>query len=402
MTHFRHMLMIAAIALIAIACTRGTPKESVAYVRTMLSEDLRKSFFKQSANEDLTETSRNKFLEAATAESVGSGFVVFGHDHDEIRMFITNKHVIEGGDRPLISFDDGHTLHVAQILYADPSYDLAVLTLKLYDQTHKGFGIAEKYENTEEVSALGYPVAKRKGTFQTTKGNISDPCIKQSDLAPEDKESAGGDACWIKHTASFDPGSSGGPLLTKSQKVAGVNTAFLPDKNSVFLAIPATAVNRALEHAEETLEHRSDPEWLRNGLKSTCRKFMDEIASSEQNYRFLHETISNALVAEYGHQALEFVMNSVSFWNGRIVSSAFHDSPIRALRGAILQTIASFIKVHDGPLNDERCQHLNANDDITKPGGTVRIAINLQDKTKLELTWTFEEGTWRLRDFNKM
>jgi hypothetical protein len=398
MHRITYAVLLALFSAFLCACSllqqKEDPKNSVGQISTKPAEKVWKRLVALSADDDLSEMSRKACLTAAAAESAGSGFVVSGHTANGKSMLVTNRHVVENSDHPHISFDDGQTIHVADILYVDGEYDLAVL---LFKGELPGLKLQTEYANSDEVSALGYPVQKEKGKFQTTSGVISDPCIKGRDI--ENEGTASGDACWIKHTAQFDPGSSGGPLITKSKTAVGVNTGFLPNLHDVFLAVPAKAVAEALKRAEEILEHEDDREWRTEKLKDACRRFMSEAASVSANAPFLKSALSHELVAEYGYEAYGAIVVMADFEGARYVIKIFANDPLEAFRGSLVISIRAMFRRGGGLAADEKCERVNPNDDVMKPDANVRIMVSRKDGQNIEFTWVYHNG-WYLRDFN--
>ena len=150
----------------------------------------------------------------------GSGVVVA---QDGRKYVLTNLHVVGYAQTVTVTFE----LHDKKLRYpqcrvaaASPTYDLAavelpadceMIALPLYTG-----------EITEEMAvvAAGFPGLENKPSWQMTRGFISNARL---DVLDEPSASH-----IIQHSASIDPGSSGGPLLFKGEDgkyaLVGINT----------------------------------------------------------------------------------------------------------------------------------------------------------------------------------
>ena len=143
--------------------------------------------------------------------SAGSGWVLDA----ERGLIVTNQHVVDGGDE--VEIGVGDSVRTAELVSEAPCEDLAMLRV---DDTEglESFELADRSALAagETVVALGYPVTfSEKDQLVTTAGEIS---VAQTDW-PE-----GGYADLIQHTASVNPGNSGGPLVDVDGRLVGVNT----------------------------------------------------------------------------------------------------------------------------------------------------------------------------------
>ncbi len=149
----------------------------------------------------------------------GSGFII-----DPEGIVVTNAHVANGGNLFEVYLYGESEPRNAVLLGVSECDDLAVLDIRgsgfpylLWQDTPVVY--------SEVVYAAGYP----HGDYDETKGRV------------EDAES-GGDSDWasvdqvVRHTAELHPGNSGGPLLNRSGRVAGINFAGNDEIHS-FLAV---------------------------------------------------------------------------------------------------------------------------------------------------------------------
>ncbi len=157
--------------------------------------------------------------EPSVEVGAGSGFII-----DPEGIVVTNAHVANGGNLFEVYLYGESEPHNAVLLGVSECDDLAVLDIRgsgfpylLWQDTPVVY--------SEVVYAAGYP----HGDYDETKGRV------------EDAES-GGDSDWasvdqvVRHTAELHPGNSGGPLLNRSGRVAGINFAG-NDEDQLFFAV---------------------------------------------------------------------------------------------------------------------------------------------------------------------
>ena len=146
----------------------------------------------------------------ASGTSSGSGFII-----DASGIAITNNHVVAGASTLVVSVGGKAEPINAKVLGRSECSDLAVLKLD-GDQ----FDYLQWYTDTIKVGlpvyAAGYPLGDPE--FDLQNGIVS-------------KAKASGDVSWasvrqvIEHSASTNPGNSGGPLVTADAHVLAVNYA---------------------------------------------------------------------------------------------------------------------------------------------------------------------------------
>ena len=153
----------------------------------------------------------------------GSGVVV---EQGGRKYVLTNLHVIGYAEKATVVFQ----LHEKTVRYehcvvtGTASTDLAAIALPVY---------AGEIEEDVSIVAAGFPELADKPSWQLTRGSISNAHVDV-----DDRERA---TRIIQHTASIDPGSSGGPLLLKNKdgkyEILGINTWKAFYREGVGLAI---------------------------------------------------------------------------------------------------------------------------------------------------------------------
>ena len=93
-------------------------------------------------------------------------------------------------------------------------------------------GESDSIIRTQEVIALGYPLGQ--DALKSTQGIVSG---RQEILG----------ASFIQITAALNPGNSGGPCLDVNGNVIGINTAIIPDAQSIGYIIPMSDVRGVIQ-----------------------------------------------------------------------------------------------------------------------------------------------------------
>ena len=158
--------------------------------------------------------------------SAGSGVII---DTEE-GYVLTNSHVVENGDRILVTLKDRRQFD-AELIGNDPGTDIALLKIDADDLVALDLGDSDRLQVGDYVLAIGNPF----GLGQTvTSGIIS--ALGRSGLNIEGYED------FIQTDASINPGNSGGALVTLDGQLIGINTAIIaPSGGNVGIgfAVPA-------------------------------------------------------------------------------------------------------------------------------------------------------------------
>ncbi|MGL4209232.1 MAG: trypsin-like peptidase domain-containing protein [Candidatus Adiutrix sp.] len=164
--------------------------------------------------------------------SLGSGVIIDGARG----VLVTNEHVIRDAARITVTLSDGRELP-AEILGADPAYDLAVLAVSSHSPLPQvTLGDSETLMIGETVIAIGNPFGL---SHTATTGVVS--ALGRTVPGPG---SEGGLKNLIQTDASINPGNSGGPLINVEGLLIGLNTAILARGEGLGFAIPAEHVRR--------------------------------------------------------------------------------------------------------------------------------------------------------------
>ncbi|MCI0487518.1 MAG: trypsin-like peptidase domain-containing protein, partial [Blastocatellia bacterium] len=144
-------------------------------------------------------------------------------------LVITNEHVINGAET-IIFRTSTRKLFVAQVLAVDTDRDLALLTSNARSCAPLSLEDTAKISVGQDVFAVGNPL-ELSGTV--TKGIIS--AIRTT----------GGGIRLIQVDAAVNPGNSGGPLVSSSGKVLGVNTFKRKGSEGLNFAVASDEIKNA-------------------------------------------------------------------------------------------------------------------------------------------------------------
>ena len=231
-------LVLGVVALLAVLLLSGDDEKSVAEIV-----------------EDATPQTVLVKAEAGQSRGGGSGVVL---DAEEGHV-ITNFHVVNGADNIEVGVEEDS--RTAELVAAAPCDDLALL--KVGDsEGMKSIELASQddVKQGDEVVALGFPAnASLTDNLTSTAGTVS---VVESSFNLRDPS-----APTLENVVQIDvalsPGNSGGPLVNKSGKLVGVNTAIVTQiqGNPIQGLGYAIGVDRLKEVAEDLTEERSQG-WL--------------------------------------------------------------------------------------------------------------------------------------------
>ncbi len=188
----------------------------------------------------LVETYKNN-----TELSSGTGFIY--KKDDKKGYIITNHHVVEDGNKYIITLIDGQEVE-ATLLGSDEYSDIAVLAINQEVVTQIAqLGQSTESEIGDTVFAVGSPLGKEyMGTV--TKGILSG---KERTVTVSSATSSLMLEV-LQTDAAINPGNSGGPLLNINGEVIGVTSMKLVQNEieGMGFAIPIEIVNSLLERLE--------------------------------------------------------------------------------------------------------------------------------------------------------
>ncbi len=138
--------------------------------------------------------------------SGGSGFII-----SEDGLILTNRHVIEGADKIVVTLLDRREFE-AELIGEDEASDIAVLKIDGEKLPKLAIGSADELEIGEWVMAIGSPLSFENSV---TKGIVSAKGrqVSRQQYVP-----------YIQSDVPINRGNSGGPLINLDGEVVGINT----------------------------------------------------------------------------------------------------------------------------------------------------------------------------------
>lgn len=317
-----------------------------------------------------------------TESGFGSGFVITGDDGE--LYIITNKHVVEFSDAVTIVIEDEENqtieLNDSNLIYMDRELDLALIKCERSDKLIPLNFSDVELQDGDSVWAAGFPGLLGEPGWQFSMGNITNRRAKLNDVTNDKLEYL------IQHSATIDPGNSGGPLLIKDDSeesgfsVVGINTWSISNRKSTFFSIPAVTIKEFLKSA---LVSKTDE------IEKTVDLFLGELNREEVNQELLISFISTELIATKGLDAFETVLdNSTPSLRNKWRDSFYNNSPERTMRGAI----------YDRILEQYQSEDLSSLLKISQETETTYdIDLKLNGK-KVSTLWSLNYGIWQLSD----
>ena len=178
--------------------------------------------------------------ESENASSLGSGVIykkIVNSDNSYTYYLVTNRHVIEDGEKFKVYSPEGSTTS-ANVLGYSNKHDIGVLTFTSYEEYNVvPFADIDDVKQGEYCFAMGTPLyLQYVNTF--TKGNVSG--IRKE---------------YVQHTADINSGNSGGPLVNLNGELIGINVSKLSnnvgvDIDGMCLAIRCDLVEESIDEIE--------------------------------------------------------------------------------------------------------------------------------------------------------
>jgi serine protease Do len=169
---------------------------------------------------------------------LGSGVII-----DKRGYILTNHHVVDDPEHSVdqikVTLNDGRVF-IARFVGSDPAVDLAVVKIDAPMLPTVRFAASVRLKVGEPVIAIGNPLWIEGGPTVTA-GVVSglDRTIEQPGLPVLHR--------LVQTDAAINDGNSGGPLVNRTGRIVGINTATIPSATGIGFAIPASVAKPILE-----------------------------------------------------------------------------------------------------------------------------------------------------------
>ena len=272
----------------------------------------------------------------------GSGFVIV--DSDGKNYIITNRHVVNTAERVDLKFKrpDGtvRTHEDCPILFVDDQMDVAIVE---FPHSQKVFDVALEIEpgiqtDGSEVWSAGYPGLLGRPGWQFAKGTVTNQRAEVREMADPALTHV------IQHTASIDPGNSGGPLLITDAeapagyRVVGINTWSITNRQNTFFSLPGSAILVVLEKAKRAQQVKGDEKALLQELVRNCKILAAELSSEHPDDSTVQDYVSYEFVGRRGfqsYQELASLYHGPGGDRGPSWAQVFGENPFTAMRRAL-------------------------------------------------------------------
>lgn len=355
----------------------------VAVVRPVYSEST--TDFLQNFSASLKEegyTAASEHIKSIAKGGFGSGFV-YTHPSTGQNYIITNRHVVIQAQYVNVEFmledQSVKTFNRCKIEAVDEDHDLAIISLPIESQFDRTLEIStQRPEDGADVYTAGYPALNDKPSWQFGKGIISNSNLHVDEIMI-------GNVGVIQHTAQIDRGSSGGPLLLRSEdgdyQVVGVNTWKARDRENVNIAVPTSIIMNFIN------DYFNAPTNSKEILEQQVAAF---VKTKNDGYKGLLPFISYDYISHISVKSFFTMVNSANKQvKDEVVNQFKNGFPIEGVRILIADKIGK--ELIDKGVSLSSIENFSLNE-------PVQVTLNLEGKEAVT-TWTYQQGQWCLSDF---
>lgn len=181
-------------------------------------------------------TSRTLYGGSTQEESAGSGIIISKDGY-----VMTNKHVVSSSTGSVqVILADGTSYDNVEFVGSDPSNDVSFLKIKgVSDLTPATLGDSSTMKVGTKVIAVGNALGEYQNTVTTGIISALGRPVVASDSSGSSTEQLEN---LIQTDAAINSGNSGGPLVSLSGEVIGINTAVASNAQGIGFAIPVNDV----------------------------------------------------------------------------------------------------------------------------------------------------------------
>lgn len=176
-------------------------------------------------------------------QNIGSGFII-----SQDGLIITNKHVVSDTSATYQVLTNDKKKYTVEKIYRDPLNDLAILKISANGLKPLKLGDSSRLKLGQMAIAIGTPLGEFTNTVTVgiisglgrgiTAGSPFEGYVEKLNNV-------------IQTDAPISPGNSGGPLLSSSGLVVGINTAVAQEGQNIGFAIPANVISELVDNFQK-------------------------------------------------------------------------------------------------------------------------------------------------------
>jgi S1-C subfamily serine protease len=174
---------------------------------------------------------------SAKPAGMGSGVIISPDG-----LVLTNSHVVQGAREASLALSDGRSIE-ARLLGSDPDSDLALLRAICDGLPFATLGDSKQLRRGQIAIAIGNPLGFESTVTAGVVSALGRTLRAQTGRLIDDV---------IQTDAALNPGNSGGPLVSTSGEVIGINTAVIRGAQGICFAV---ASNTASFVVTELIRH---------------------------------------------------------------------------------------------------------------------------------------------------
>jgi S1-C subfamily serine protease len=391
------------------AVAQADLKQYVALIETNYHKETRDTFVSLANyfSDQGSKALANYFRAQAQGGGFGTGWVYVAGDGEN--FIITNRHVVSQAATVNIKFeqpDGSYKIYEnAPIVYADDYMDLAVVQFPGRARVFsRGFPIDTSFKpDGTQLFSAGFPAFGGSPLWQFSTGIVTNSRARPTGFTGYDY--------LVQHSAQIDSGNSGGPLMVRDPSsvtgfaVIGVNTWKALQRENTNFSIPAKDLPALLSNARKAIVSRSSGSLMRGDLERACEILASELRAPKPATDRIDRFISYAIVGRRGWSAFEQRLQNTREAAKSQLEKDFLDNPIEVMRTSLFHQFWTTLK-SGGTAGSVAFESISAaGGEMLSRADAREVLTDFTEKDssgttlRLQITWTWEYGHWRVLDF---